>query len=69
MTENLDCFIDAYRVDFAYELDNRLMLQWNPERIMARSQGGSLLELGLGHGYSTARFAKSFAKPVDRLLS
>ena len=22
MTENLDCFIDAYRVDFACELDN-----------------------------------------------
>lgn len=62
MAQNLDRFRDAYQTSFAYELDNRLMLRWYPERIMARAMGTSLLELGLGHGYSTVRFAERFAR-------
>jgi 2-polyprenyl-3-methyl-5-hydroxy-6-metoxy-1,4-benzoquinol methylase len=64
MAENLDRFVDAYSTSFAYELDNRLMLHWYPERVMARARGRSLLELGLGHGYSTVRFADRFDRHV-----
>ena len=51
--------------DDAHVLDNQLMLNWYPERVvqMAR-RGGSMLELGLGHGYSSAFFDQSFGRYV-----
>ena len=51
---NLDEMKDAY--DEYYVLDNRLMLEWDPQRVVKLAQGSSLLELGLGHGFSTAFF-------------
>ena len=47
--------------DEQHVLDNRLALNWYPERVvqMAR-RGGSMLELGLGHGYSSAFFSQAF---------
>lgn len=58
--QNLDAFANAYDRSFAYELDNQLMLNWYPTRIVGKKKGGSLLELGVGHGYSTAQLSKYF---------
>ena len=51
--------------DDLHVLDNRLTLNWYPERVvqMAR-QGGAMLELGLGHGYSSAFFGQAFRRYV-----
>jgi SAM-dependent methyltransferase len=59
MSENLDNYTKAYNDDFVYSLDNRLIMQWYPERIIKRMQNGSLLELGLGHGYTIEKFLNS----------
>jgi SAM-dependent methyltransferase len=56
----LDGMIDAY--DEHYVLDNKLMLEWYPNRVVKMAGGTSLLELGLGHGYSTELFAKHFPR-------
>lgn len=60
----LDTFSPAYNDEFQYALDNELVLNWYPGRIMALAKGDSLLELGLGHGYSTTRFASHFTQHV-----
>src|ERR1700735_5280915 len=56
----LDDSIPAYQDDFAYALDNRLILNWYPQRIIRLAKGRSLLELGLGHGYSSLIFSRHF---------
>lgn len=61
-TEYLDKFRGAYEDSFPYALDNRLMLNWYCRRIMESAKGDSLLELGLGHGYTTARFSEKFKR-------
>ncbi len=53
---------DPTAYDRTYVLDNRLTLQWYPQRVVAMAQTGSMLELGLGHGYSTEYFAKTFQR-------
>jgi SAM-dependent methyltransferase len=55
----LDEMIDAY--DEHFVLDNTLMLKWYPRRVVQMAGKGSLLELGLGHGLSTAFFAQHFS--------
>ena len=55
---SLDEMKDAY--DEHFVLDNTLMLKWYPHRVVQMATGRSLLELGLGHGYSTAYFAQHF---------
>lgn len=62
MTNKLDGFVDAYQSEFAYALDNRLILNWYPERITKFANGNSLLELGIGHGFSTNRFSNYFKR-------
>ncbi len=66
MAENhLDSFIGAYRSDFSFDLDNRLILNAYPRRVLALCQSrGSLLELGLGHGTTTRALAGHFARHV-----
>ena len=63
MTNYLDKFADAYQND-PYAIDNRLILNWYPERILKLAQGDSLLELGLGHGYTSLKFNKKFTRHV-----
>jgi 2-polyprenyl-3-methyl-5-hydroxy-6-metoxy-1,4-benzoquinol methylase len=60
VARGLDHSVPAYQDDFAYALDNRLMLNWYPRRIIRLAQGRSLLELGLGHGYSSLIFSRHF---------
>lgn len=55
---HLDEFSNAYTNDFVYSLDNKLMLEWYPKRILTKLKQGSILELGLGHGLSTKIFSE-----------
>lgn len=60
MTNTLDSHLDAYRGNVLYDFDNSILLHWYPRRILALAPGaGSLLELGLGHGFSTPHFARA----------
>lgn len=59
-TANLDRMRDAY--DEHFVLDNKLMLEWYPHRVVGMASGPSFLELGLGHGFSTAYFAQHFSR-------
>lgn len=58
MASNLEQDVEAY--DRHHVLDNRLTLEWYPQRVVAMAKTGSMLELGLGHGYSTECFARAF---------
>lgn len=55
-----------YRPGSATEIENDLVLNWYPQRILGRigDDAGSLLELGIGHGYTTRRFSERFARHV-----
>ncbi|WP_373532545.1 methyltransferase domain-containing protein [Vampirovibrio sp.] len=64
MPEPLNAYLPAYQDEFLYALDNRLILNWYPQRIMSMAQGDSLLELGVGHGFSTHLFAQHFKRHV-----
>ncbi len=59
MSNEIDQDIRAY--DRHHVLDNRLTLEWYPQRVVALANAGSMLELGLGHGYSTEYFANAFS--------
>jgi 2-polyprenyl-3-methyl-5-hydroxy-6-metoxy-1,4-benzoquinol methylase len=62
MSQNLDSYIRAYGEDFAYAFDNAIMLNWYPKRIMALSKKeDKVLELGLGHGYTSNLFAQFYS--------
>jgi SAM-dependent methyltransferase len=60
MPVELEQDADAYDREFV--LDNRLMLHWYPERVMALAEGRSALELGLGHGFTTEAFSRRFQR-------
>lgn len=62
--QSLDRYRQAYEKDFTYDFDNRLILNWYPQRILEKTSDGALLELGVGHGYSTVRFAERFSRHV-----
>jgi SAM-dependent methyltransferase len=61
---DLDQYAEAYQPSFAYALDNELILNWYPHRILAQTSGGSLLELGVGHGYATRILNGAFERHV-----
>ena len=56
MKNSLDDHINAYHDEFKYSIDNKLILNWYPERITEKMNNGSLLELGIGHGYTVNKF-------------
>lgn len=65
MNNHLDSFIAAYGEGFSYAFDNNIMLNWYPERIMQLCPAkGRLLELGIGHGFTTNRFSQHFSHHV-----
>lgn len=64
MVNELDKHINAYNNDFAYALDNNLMLNWYPKRIIKKGIGNSILELGIGHGYTSLLFSDYVKKHV-----
>lgn len=60
MNRTIEQAAQAY--DEHHVLDNRLSLQWYPQRVARLTAGSSLLELGLGHGFTTAYFASRFRR-------
>lgn len=60
----LDQYAKAYMPGFSYALDNELILNWYPHRIIRQVRTGSLLELGVGHGYATRILNDHFDRHV-----
>ncbi len=61
MKQSLDEHVAAYEGNNLYDFDNEIIMNWYSQRIVAESKGSkSLLELGLGHGFSTNAFSKFF---------
>ncbi len=61
MNSKLDTHLKAYTGDNLYDFDNEILLTWYPHRIIKHCHGArSLLELGLGHGYTTNIFSQYF---------
>jgi 2-polyprenyl-3-methyl-5-hydroxy-6-metoxy-1,4-benzoquinol methylase len=65
MDNKLDNYASAYQGEIQYDFDNEILLNWYPRRVLDRVKGTrSLLELGLGHGYTTNIFSKHFDKHI-----
>jgi len=65
MKNKLDVHVAAYKGENLYDFDNEILLTWYPQRIVENSRGSkSILELGLGHGFTTNIFADNFDRHV-----
>lgn len=65
MENILDCHISAYEGGNVYDFDNEILLNWYPQRILEHTTGmRSMLELGLGHGYTTNIFSGRYERHV-----
>jgi 2-polyprenyl-3-methyl-5-hydroxy-6-metoxy-1,4-benzoquinol methylase len=65
MSNKLDTHVAAYQGDNLYDFDNEILLTWYPQRVLQHAgSNGSLLELGLGHGFTTKVFANHFEQHV-----
>jgi len=63
--EDLNAVASEYGPNAATEIENDLVLHWYPRRIISRfGYAESLLELGLGHGFTTELFAASCSRHV-----
>jgi SAM-dependent methyltransferase len=57
--QDLDAVADKYLANRSVEIENDLIMNWYPERIARRTgHVGSILELGLGHGYTVPYFSR-----------
>ena len=65
MSNPLDRHVAAYEGRSIYDFDNDILLNWYPKRItQLAGPVASLLELGLGHGFSTNVFSQHFTRHV-----
>ncbi len=65
MNNILDSHVAAYQGDNLYDFDNEILLTWYPKRVLRHTGGAdSLLELGVGHGYTTDIFSNSYSRHV-----
>jgi 2-polyprenyl-3-methyl-5-hydroxy-6-metoxy-1,4-benzoquinol methylase len=65
LKNKLDAYVKAYEGNNLYDFDNTILLNWYSERIIKLNKGaGSILELGLGHGYTTDKFSQYFKKHI-----
>jgi SAM-dependent methyltransferase len=65
MKNKLDVHVEAYEGENFYDFDNEILLTWYPQRILYKSKGAhSILELGLGHGFTTNIFSNNFDRHV-----
>lgn len=63
MSNILDSHVEAYEGRSIYDFDNSVLLNWYPERVIAATSGArSLLELGLGHGFTARQFLPHFKR-------
>jgi SAM-dependent methyltransferase len=61
----LDIHVAAYKGENLYDFDNEILLNWYPQRILINSKGArSILELGLGHGFTANIFSKNFDRYI-----
>lgn len=59
----LDSHISAYSDNFRFSFDNDIILKWYPRRIMSISDPSkTMLELGVGHGYTSDLFSKFYSE-------
>jgi 2-polyprenyl-3-methyl-5-hydroxy-6-metoxy-1,4-benzoquinol methylase len=66
MRKDLNAVSSEYCPNAATEIENNLILNWYPQRIITRFKSApALLELGLGHGYT----AKIFARASERYVA
>lgn len=62
---DLDAVASEYLPAAATEIENDLILHWYPQRVIERyGQAESLLELGLGHGFTAPIFAATCRRHV-----
>lgn len=65
MENKLDAHVAAYQGENIYDFDNEILLTWYPPRIVLNSgTASSILELGLGHGFTTNIFSENFGRHV-----
>lgn len=65
MKKDLNAVSSEYRPNAATEIENNLILNWYPYRIIRRfGHAASLLELGLGHGYTARVFTGACKRHV-----
>lgn len=65
MKNRLDVHVAAYEGQSPYDFDNEILLTWYPQRIVENSKDAhSVLELGLGHGFTTNIFFNHFPRHV-----
>jgi 2-polyprenyl-3-methyl-5-hydroxy-6-metoxy-1,4-benzoquinol methylase len=63
MGQDLDKHVAAYQGSLAYDFDNEVLLTWYASRIVSlEGLAESVLELGLGHGYTARIFASHFRR-------
>lgn len=63
MSQDLNAVASEYKPNAATEIENDLMLHWYPQRIIDRmGHVDTLLELGLGHGFTAEIFNKVCAQ-------
>jgi len=63
MDDVLDGHVAAYNGQNLYDYDNNIQLNWYPRRVMGlMGNAKSILELGLGHGFTTALFSEHFER-------
>jgi len=63
MSNTLDKHVTAYTGNNIYDFDNEILLTWYPQRVLHHTRAArSLLELGLGHGYTTDIFSRCFTR-------
>lgn len=65
MPRDLDSETSEYQDDSKTSFENQLILNWYPKRIICRiDKGKSILELGIGHGYTPIWFAQAASRHV-----
>jgi len=63
MKNILDTHVTIYEGQNQYDYDNNIILNWYPYRIIEnKNNAKSILELGLGHGYTAQIFSKHFSR-------
>lgn len=65
MKNVLDSHVGAYEGKNIYDFDNNIQLNWYPKRVIAHTNGAkSMLELGVGHGFTSKLFSQHFERYV-----
>ena len=65
MKGDLDRHLIAYEGRSTYDFDNEILLNWYPKRVIEfTGNADSILELGLGHGFTANIFSEHFRRHV-----